>query len=762
MNFVVDMSSDESCGPAPSQETSPEEKTQHLADSLGVHPDDARVYLRLGGGIVSVAQAIFYEEVDRGLGVEPELDEMLLYDTHHHLGMSQTSGLSKRSGNSESESASGIATNSDTDSRGKLNSGGHYDAPAGETDQSKWPFFAAPRRIARQKTEADVEMAAASESTPESTNNFEYEHFMKSIWPAESGQLQDGWADQVLLPSREILIKQIDPAGRGTAGLLATFYGACLANDATCLKSGIVTIQGACVVIAEMLKRCALSEGGSKKCTVAYWEDGPFGNDLKKVGCDADEVLGVVESVLAPQLTERGSLALLLYSCVLSRGAEMVKQDLGFAALDIDHPSEDTLVGCNSGSWQCTSNLIGLLLKGVAQQGGCNFETNIGITVVSRPGLATRKHIFSAINPIVIMFDRDNFSLYWRSSPDSVSHRVHYPSPLTPCHEIPDISHLTLPPVYTTNFNQVSQQFPPIPSGTEINIVWFKCTDLRTHDQEALHAAHATGLPVLHLFIFDPQFYNSTTKHAKFPRVGSTRANFQLQCLADLASTLHANGHYLCVKRNTTSKDVFQQLAREFKIANVYSTKEVVQEEIQIQNDVRDVLSRTSAAKSDALKLYWTFELHHYEDLPEWIRENGTNTYTGYKEVFTKSSDVKCRALIPDPDWTKCKPVRWTHGDRIPQDVEELGLNPLPAPHASAELIWVGGERAAKERIKNYLWDTNSLALDYVGSTNSSREGNSAFAKRAMTRISPWLAHGCLSPRWLFKEILKYEQQRHA
>jgi len=64
-------------------------------------------------------------------------------------------------------------------------------------------------------------------------------------------------------------------------------------------------------------------------------------------------------------------------------------------------------------------------------------------------------------------------------------------------------------------------------------------------------------------------------------------------------------------------------------------------------------------------------------------------------------------------------------------------------------------------RVQKYLFESNSLALDYVGSTNTPREGNSCTKRRAMSRLSPWLAHGCLSARFLVAEIKRYERERY-
>mmetsp|Transcript_96188 Transcript_96188/g.170765 ORF Transcript_96188/g.170765 Transcript_96188/m.170765 type:complete len:716 (-) Transcript_96188:523-2670(-) len=286
-----------------------------------------------------------------------------------------------------------------------------------------------------------------------------------------------------------------------------------------------------------------------------------------------------------------------------------------------------------------------------------------------------------------------------------------------------------------------------------VAVVWYKVTDLRIQDHQPLCEAHASGLPVLHLYVFDPRWYRRTPL-CKFPRTGSLRANFQLEALADLAEQLDRAGHKLCI-RHGTSAEVFEELCKDFNVQAVFASHEVCSEELKVERSVREVLQKSRAS----LKLFWTFELHHYDDLPQWLRVQGSNSYTGYKNVFNSESCP--RAPLGKPALSKSKAVLWHRADALPKSVEELGLSAVPPPHPSAELVWVGGETAALARVQQYLFDSDALALDYVGSTNTPREGNSCTKPRSMSRLSPWLAHGCLSPRILFSEIKRYERERH-
>jgi deoxyribodipyrimidine photo-lyase len=58
-------------------------------------------------------------------------------------------------------------------------------------------------------------------------------------------------------------------------------------------------------------------------------------------------------------------------------------------------------------------------------------------------------------------------------------------------------------------------------------------------------------------------------------------------------------------------------------------------------------------------------------------------------------------------------------------------------------------------RLKYYLWDKD-LLKDYFNTRNGMLGGDYS------TKFSPWLAHGCISPRTIYHEIKKYEAKRVA
>ena len=290
-----------------------------------------------------------------------------------------------------------------------------------------------------------------------------------------------------------------------------------------------------------------------------------------------------------------------------------------------------------------------------------------------------------------------------------------------------------------------------------INVVWFKCTDLRTHDHAALKAAHADNLPVLHLYVFDPFWYEGKTTLCGFPKTGVVRTQFQLEALEDLASRLESKGHRLNMRTNVSTAECFRELCKDYAINAVFAFHEVCSEELRIQRQVQQVLRQNGAG---SLQLHWGYELLHHDDLPF-----ATKDRAAFKEIEVFLGRVRGVSPRPsawhEPDFATGpeKAVHWQRAcEQVPQAEEVMGKNFLAqestSPHV--EFRWQGGETAALARVREYIWDEDRLALDYVGATSVRSLYRSPLDDEATSRLSPWLAHGCLSPRLLYEEVQRY------
>jgi len=298
-----------------------------------------------------------------------------------------------------------------------------------------------------------------------------------------------------------------------------------------------------------------------------------------------------------------------------------------------------------------------------------------------------------------------------------------------------------------------------------INVVWFKCTDLRTHDHAALRAAHANGLPVLHLYVFDPFWHAGATRLCSFPKTGVVRSRFQLEALADLDNNLRAKGHKLSTRSGVSTEKCFRELCADYDVNRVFAFHEICSEELKVQRQVEKVLKRSGAS----LQLCWGFELYHRDDIsfdPRYPR-GAFNSYTAFRKRVESSQVRPSSNEMPKFLRGSADTVDWTRADlKLPSLPELMGamydpaLDPGEAKHTAAELRWVGGETAALARVKAFIWEDESLGFDYVGATMTTDPGKSCMRDKAMSKLSPWLAHGCLSPRLLHEEVKRYEAQR--
>lgn len=305
-----------------------------------------------------------------------------------------------------------------------------------------------------------------------------------------------------------------------------------------------------------------------------------------------------------------------------------------------------------------------------------------------------------------------------------------------------------------------------MPPKKRINVVWFKCTDLRTHDHAGLRAAHAQNLPVLHLYVFDPFWHAKKTRICGFPRTGALRTRFQLEAIADLSSRLKKVGHELCTRTGISTAKCFDELCDDFTIVNVFAFNEICSEELRVERQVRETLRKRGQG---ALTLFWGFELHHREDISfDPSRARGAfNSYTSFRK---RVEDTRIRpSSWEDPKFLQEKDMfmSWDRADSALPSVQELmgstydaAMDPGPEKHPRAEMRWQGGETGALARVREYLWEDDCLGNDYVGATMTMDPAKSCMRDKAMSKFSPWLAHGCLSPRLLYEEVKRYEKER--
>ncbi|KAH9760050.1 cryptochrome DASH [Citrus sinensis] len=117
-------------------------------------------------------------------------------------------------------------------------------------------------------------------------------------------------------------------------------------------------------------------------------------------------------------------------------------------------------------------------------------------------------------------------------------------------------------------------------NGKGVAIVWFR-NDLRVLDNEALLKAWDSSEMVLPVYCVDPR-HSQTTYHFGFPKTGALRAQFLIECLADLRKNLMNRGLNLLI-RHGKPEEIIPSLAKSFGAHAVYAQKETCSEELNVE-----------------------------------------------------------------------------------------------------------------------------------------------------------------------------------
>jgi len=273
--------------------------------------------------------------------------------------------------------------------------------------------------------------------------------------------------------------------------------------------------------------------------------------------------------------------------------------------------------------------------------------------------------------------------------------------------------------------------------------------DLRIHDNEVLLWAQKNSDRIVPLYCFDPDHFKGTW-HFNFPKTGMHRTRFLLQSVENLKQNLRKLNSDLVVE-NVKPMEGIKRIVEHCKnvqspVTSIVYQKEVTYEEVKIQDEIKKFCQNQNIQVMEI----WGATLYHESDIPF---RNIPDTYTQFrKEVETKA---KIRPLKEMPEKLKPLPNQLSMGN-MPNiktltnlEEDEIKVDPRSA------FPFVGGETSALERLHHYLWKSHSVAT-------YKETRNGLIGVDYSTKFSPWLAIGCLSPRQIFWEIKKFEENQVA
>lgn len=261
-------------------------------------------------------------------------------------------------------------------------------------------------------------------------------------------------------------------------------------------------------------------------------------------------------------------------------------------------------------------------------------------------------------------------------------------------------------------------------------IYWFR-NDLRVEDNPAFNKAIEMHEQLIPVYILDKDWLDGS--QFGIEKIGIHRLKFLLESIVDLKNKLQqldSNLHFAI-------GDPIEEIAKvrkEFNCSNLYGQKASAYNEEQQENKLQTLMPCT---------FLWGETLYHLDDL-DFSLEALPEVFTQFRKAVEKGSEVRKELDIPlkinSPEGIE------TH---IPS-LEELGFGE-PETDERAVVQFKGGATAGLERLQYYLWDKELLA-------NYKQTRNGLIGGDYSSKFSPWLAHGCLSPRQIYWQIKKFEK----
>lgn len=269
-------------------------------------------------------------------------------------------------------------------------------------------------------------------------------------------------------------------------------------------------------------------------------------------------------------------------------------------------------------------------------------------------------------------------------------------------------------------------------------IHWFR-NDLRVHDHRVLGCLPKEVEELLCLYVIDPRQW-AITPHG-FARTGPHRTRFLWEALADLDRSLRARGSRLIVIEGDPAV-IIAEAVRSTKAVHVTTDAEVTSEELAVDHEVR---SRIGVPLHRA----WSRTLVHPNDLPR-RPEQTPDVFTAWRKDVERT--LRVRAEYPMPSQLPPTPAQYL---LAPSQLDKLAERAAQETDPRSAFPFHGGETSALARLERYVWATRGIAT-------YKQTRNGLVGTEYSSKFSPWLAVGALSPRRIYHEIKRFEQNIEA
>ncbi len=251
-----------------------------------------------------------------------------------------------------------------------------------------------------------------------------------------------------------------------------------------------------------------------------------------------------------------------------------------------------------------------------------------------------------------------------------------------------------------------------------LNVFWFK-RDLRLFDNDALFHALESDHPLLLLYVYEPSLEED--KH-----YSERHWRFVFESIEDLNSVLNKQKVKLLVVHAEVIP-VFEKIRERYSIHSVYSTEET---------GIRLTFNR-DLQFSEFCK---TASINWYEFQNGGVKRGLRNRDTWRKQWYTYMS-------------TPVRPINLTNSNLIQFSALDANLADLnyEYPQSETHHMQKGGRTEGKLWEDSFFHDRLQHYSDYISKPELARVGCS--------RLSPYLAWGCLSVREVYQRSIELKEK---
>eukprot|EP00347_Sterkiella_histriomuscorum_P007375 403349181 len=282
-------------------------------------------------------------------------------------------------------------------------------------------------------------------------------------------------------------------------------------------------------------------------------------------------------------------------------------------------------------------------------------------------------------------------------------------------------------------------------------ILWFR-NDLRLHDNAIINYAVKHSAPnkqIVPVFCYDPRFHAKKVQQFGTQKCGLVRQRFLIETVENFRHNLEKMGSKLLVSMERPEEFIPKLIDQECDNTIVYQD-EICSEEMAVERAVQ------KSCKGANVKTFWGSSVYHVDDLGFEI-DHLPQVYTKFREVCGR---VPVRSLFPNPKNGDLPFIEnpsdiMTKATIFSPQLEDFGFTKEQialGKDKRSVIEFIGGEDAALKRFKEYVYETQ--AVSHYADTR-----NELLGENVSSRFSPWMAHGSLSPRYIYHKVKEYESK---